>query len=157
MNDGFLRRTVLIGFWPLADFIVTIFANVLLVNTGVIRSVIATSIFASALNVLFLYLLNYEKGLYDIVVKTSKKVGFLKLQKLSAKIGKTLAILLVYLVSGPAMVGAPLIWLLGIRGRKAYMLAILGVTLNSIIWVGGFYHLFWTLVRTVAPQFIPLL
>lgn len=157
MSNGFLRRAFVMGFWPLTDFIVTILANVLLVNSGVVRAIVVTAIIASLFNILFLHLLNYEKDLYSWVAKSTQKVGFVRLKKLSIKVGKTFAVLLAYVISGPAMVGAPLIWLLGVRGKKAYMLAILGVTLNSIIWVGGFYHLFWTLVKTVIARGIPLL
>ena len=120
MSDNLLRRTLIVGFWPLTDFIVTILANILLVNAGVIRAIVITAIVASTLNVLFLYLLNFEKDLHKIVEKSAKKIGFVRFEKLSLKIGKTFAILIAYLVSGPAMVGAPLIWLLGVRGKKAY-------------------------------------
>lgn len=155
MPNEFFRRTALIGFWPMTDFIVTVFANILLVNSGVVRAIIGTTVLASILNILFLHLLSFEKDLYGWMVKSTGTVGFVRLQKMSVKVGKTFAVLIAYLVSGPAMVGAPLIWILGIRGRKAYTLAIIGVILNAIVWVGGFYNLFWVLVKTALVREIP--
>lgn len=156
MRNHFFRRTLLISFWPITDFIITVLANVLIVNLGVIRAVIGTAIAASILNVVFLHLLSFEKELYSWVAKQKKGFAFLRFERLSVKIGKTFAVLIAYVVSGPAMVGAPVIWLLGIRSKKAYTLAILGVTLNSIIWVGGFYHLIWILIKTAIIKGAPI-
>lgn len=145
MHNGVLRRTLLISFWPITDFIVTVLANVLLVNAGVVRAVATTTIIGSLFNIIFIWLLGFEKELYGVILRKTK--GIVRFQNLSAKIGKTFAVLAAYTISGPAMLGAPLIWLLGIRGRRAYMLAVAGITINSIFWVGGVYHLFWVLVR----------
>ncbi len=157
MHKGVLRRTLVIGLWPFTDFIVTVVANVMLVNSGVVRAIVVTTIVGTLLNVLFLHLLSFEHELIDWVQKQTNKLLFVRLHKVSLKVGKTFAVLLAYAVSGPAMVGAPIIWFLGIRGRKAYLLATLGITINSIIWVGGIYHLFWTLVKTVISRGISLL
>lgn len=140
-----VRRTLLISFWPVMDFVLTVLANILIVNTGVIRAVLTMIVVSSIFNVTFLYLLSLETELSRWV---HAQIALHKFKSLSVKIGKAAAVTLVYIISGPAMVGAPLIWLLGIRGRKAYILAIIGVTLNTILWVGGFYHLFWILVKT---------
>lgn len=145
MNNAALRRTLLISFWPIMDFVLTVLANILIVNTGVIRAVLTMIIVSSIFNVIFLYLLSLEIELSRWV---HAQIALSKFKGVSVKIGKAATVILAYVISGPAMVGAPLIWLLGIRGRKAYTLAIIGVTLNTILWVGGFYHLFWILVKT---------
>ncbi|MBI2007129.1 MAG: hypothetical protein HYS83_00260 [Candidatus Blackburnbacteria bacterium] len=50
------------------------------------------------------------------------------------------------------MAGAPLIWLLGIRGMRAYTLVIVGTLLNSLVWVLGIYNLLWVLIREVVNR-----
>ncbi|MBI2594866.1 MAG: hypothetical protein HYW38_01230 [Candidatus Colwellbacteria bacterium] len=135
------------------DFILTVIANVILVHMGVVKAIVVMIVLTSTFNIIFLHLLGMEKEFSSWVKKQTKKWTIVKLEKLSAKVGKSLAILIAYIISGPAMVGAPLIWLLGVRGKRAYLLAIAGVTLNTIFWVGGFYNLFWTLVKVAIARF----
>lgn len=155
MHKEIVRRIFIFGFWPLIDFVITVLANVTLVNFGVGRAILTTVFVGTVLNVIFLKLLSFEKELVTWVNNQAKRVVFVKLEKTSVHIGKSLAVILAYAISGPAMVGAPLIWLLNLRGRRAYLLAMAGVTVNSIIWVGGFYNLFWVLVKTALKREIP--
>ncbi|MBI2405533.1 hypothetical protein HYV21_00560 [Candidatus Microgenomates bacterium] len=147
MNRSVFRRTILVSIWPVADFVLTVLANILIVNTGVIRAVLVMVVVNSIFNVIFLHLLTFEVELSAWVRTQTKKIKLEKFSTISVKIGKAASVIIAYIVSGPAMVGAPLIWLLRIRGWKAYTLAVIGVTLNTILWVGGFYHLFWILVK----------
>lgn len=149
VNNTFLRRALLLTSWPFTDFAITLFANFTLVTFGTIQAVLLTICIGTSLNMLFLYFLSLEKELEVWVKKHTKKVAFARYDRLSAIVGKTTTVILAYIISGPAMVGAPLIWLFGIRGEKAYMLAFVGITLNAIIWVGGIYNLFWALIRSI--------
>lgn len=98
-----------------------------------------------ALNFMLFYLLSLENELQNWIGKQTKKITSWrqKIQKFS--IGESALILIVYTLSGPAMAGVPLLWVLGIKGKKAYFYITIGVVINSILWVGGVYHLFWIL------------
>ena len=157
MHKEILRRIFLFSFWPITDFVITVLANVALVNFGVVRAILATIFVGTIVNVIFLKLLSFERELVVWVNTQAKKIIFVRLEKTSVHIGKSLAVILAYAVSGPAMVGAPLIWILNLRGRRSYMLAMVGVAVNAVIWVGGFYNLFWVLVRTALTREIPFL
>ena len=49
------------------------------------------------------------------------------------------------------MAGLPLIWLLRIRGIRAYVLVVIGTTLNGIFWVGAVYSNIWVILRGLFP------
>lgn len=140
------RRVLTVSIWPFIDWVVTAFANFSLVyfrgtEVGLLKSIFSTAAIAAVLNIGYLYLLGREKWIPEKLSAQAEK--FLELQSRIPFLDrwKSLGILAVYTVSGPAMAGAPLLWLLGFKGRKAYTLAIIGVTLNSIIWVGGVYNI----------------
>ncbi|MBI2591047.1 MAG: hypothetical protein HYW33_04255 [Candidatus Blackburnbacteria bacterium] len=123
----------------------TVFSNTILLRYGVKMAVITTIILMLALNFMLFYLLSLENELQNWIGKQTKKITSWrqKIQKFS--IGESALILIVYTLSGPAMAGVPLLWVLGIKGKKAYFYITIGVVINSILWVGGVYHLFWIL------------
>ncbi len=139
------RRSATIAFWPFIDSIMTVFSNTILLRYGVKMAVITTIILMLALNFMLFYLLSLENELQNWIGKQTKKITSWrqKIQKFS--IGESALILIVYTLSGPAMAGVPLLWVLGIKGKKAYFYITIGVVINSILWVGGVYHLFWIL------------
>lgn len=151
---SFSRRLLTLVFWPSIDIIVAFFANVLLVKFEPARAVIFTTLLAMVLNLVFLHLLYLEKDLQSWVHKRAGKILSLEKKFQAIEHGKNLAVLSVYLISGPAMAGAPLIWLLGIKGLRAYALLIIGVALNSLFWILGVYNIFWVLVREVTSRVI---
>lgn len=146
MNHSF-RRTITITAWPLIDTILTIFSNLVLLHWGVRLAIVATAVVMTTLNLLLFYLLSLEKPVQEWVAKKSEKISLLQKKVKSARYGKTIVILLVFTVSGPAMAGVPLLWLLGIKGRNAVLLIALGSTINSLLWVGGIYNIFWIIAR----------
>lgn len=155
-KDWFLtaRRVLTVALWPFIDWIVTIFANLSLVyfretELGLLKSIFSTAAIATVLNIGYLYLLGREKWIPEKLSAQAEK--FLELERRIPFLDrwKSLGILAVYTVSGPAMAGAPLLWLLGFKGRKAYTLAIIGVTINSIIWVGGVYNVIQQLLLSL--------
>lgn len=149
---SFSRRLLTIVFWPSIDIIVAFFANFMIIRSSPATAVITTGVVAMSLNIIFLHLLFLEKDLQKWVHKRAGKILALEKKFQAVEHGKNLAVLTVYLVSGPAMAGAPLIWLLGIRGLRAYALVIIGVALNSLFWVLGVYNIFWVLVREVLQR-----
>lgn len=146
------RRLLTIVFWPSIDIIVAFFANFMIIRSSPTTAVITTGAVAMSLNIIFLHLLFLEKDLQSWVHKRAGKILSLEKKFQAIEHGKNLAVLTVYLVSGPAMAGAPLIWLLGIKGLRAYALVIIGVALNSLFWVLGVYNIFWVLVREVLQR-----
>lgn len=144
------RRILTFLFWPSIDFFVTFFANVMLIKFSAPTAALWTGVSAVFLNLIFLHLLYLEKDLQFWVHKRAKKILAIekKFQKLEH--GKNLAVLSVYAISGPAMAGAPLIWLLGIRGFQAYALVLVGTLINSLIWVLGVYNLLWLIARQMV-------
>lgn len=148
-NVNWLRRTLTIAFWPFIDSIMTVFSNAILLHYGTKAAVLSTIVVMTLLNFLLFYLLSLEKELQGFIEKQSRKVKFLHKKVGKLEWGKTATILIVYTLSGPAMAGVPLMWVLGMRGKKAYWLIVIGVTMNSILWVGGIYHFFWILVHDV--------
>lgn len=148
------RRALTVGLWPFIDFVVTGFANFSLVyfrgtEVGLLKAIFSTAAVAAILNISYLYLLAREKWIPDKLAQQTEK--FLELQSRIPFLDrwKSLGILAVYTVSGPAMAGAPLLWLLGFKGRKAYTLAAVGVTINSIVWVGGVYNIIQQLLLSL--------
>jgi Flp pilus assembly protein TadB len=124
----------------------------MLVRFGAKTAFLATAIAALFLNLVFLHLLYLERDLQRWVQRRAKRLLFLEQKLQAVEHGKNLAVLTVYLVSGPAMAGAPLIWLLGIKGIRAYVLVIFGTFLNSLVWVMGIYNSLWFLIREVAGR-----
>jgi len=148
----FIRRLVTIGFWPIIDLCVTVFANIMLVKFGVVRATIGTALLNVSLNTGFLYLLHLERQIPAWAAAQARNITLLRPQNLNIEWWRDFAVLAAYAISGPAMVGVPGIWLLGIRGRRAYLLATTGAVLNTALWVGGVYNLFWQLVRLAVTK-----
>ena len=146
MTKTFFRRLLLISTWPLIDFTVAVISNFFLLRFGFWTAVWLTIVLNTIVNILFLRLLYLEK---EWVKKRTRKISFSKYEHISNTYGKTTAVLLAYLASGPAMVGVPLIWLFGIPRKRGYILAFIGVCLNTLVWVGGVYNLLWTLLRDI--------
>jgi len=146
VSNNFLRRLLLLACWPLTDLAVAAISSFFLITSGTAHALIMTVIVGTIVNIFFLRLLYLEKAW---VKKRTEKIPFSKFQKISNTFGQTTAILLAYLISGPAMVGAPLIWLFGIPKNKGYILAFIGVCLNTALWVGGVYNIIWTVIRDI--------
>ncbi len=149
---SWLRRFVTVIFWPSIDIIVAFFANFMIIRSSPTTAVITTGLVAISLNLIFLHLLYLERDLQMWVHKRAGKILALEKKVQAVEHGKNLAVLTVYLFSGPAMAGAPLIWLLGIKGMRAYTLVIIGTLLNSLVWVLGIYNLLWMLIREVVNR-----
>jgi hypothetical protein len=146
MNNS-LRRVITIAAWPFIDTALTIFSNLILLHWGVRLAIVATAVVMTTLNLLLFHLLSLEKPIQEWVTKKSRRISFLQKKIKSLEYGKTTVILLVFTISGPAMAGVPLLWLLGVKGRTAAVLIILGSTINSLLWVGGVYNIFWIVAR----------
>ena len=151
----FGRRIVTVSLWPFIDWVVTIFANFMLFNygkfpLGVVLCVASTAILAAILNVGYLWLLYREKWIPYRVSGYTERVLRLHSRIPYISRWRTLAVFALYAVSGPAMLGAPLIWILGYSPRRGYTLAVVGVTINSILWVGGVYNAVWKLVTSLV-------
>lgn len=147
-----IRRTVIFLFWPSIDLIITFFANFMLVRFDTTIAVIGTGITAMILNLVFLHLLYFETDLQKWVHKRAGLTLTLGRKFQTIKYAQNAIILFVYTISGPVMAGAPLIWLLGIKGKRAYALVFLGTLINSLVWVVGIYNMFWFLVREVMER-----
>lgn len=147
----YLRRLVTLVLWPSIDIIVTIFSNFLILRYNTFVATTATILVMIVLNGALLYLLLLELDLSDwIRAKTRRLEGVRRLIRASA-LRRDLGILAVYTFSGPAMAGLPLIWLLRIRGIRAYALVVIGTTLNGIFWVGAVYSNIWVILRGLFP------
>jgi hypothetical protein len=124
----------------------------MLVHFDAFVAIPATAALTITLNLFFFYLLSFEEELPSLFKPVLSKIQLWEQRIPGLDKGKALAILAVYTISGPAMIGAPLIWLLQIRGKRAYTLIILGAILNAIVWVGGVYNILWLLVRELIAQ-----
>lgn len=144
---SFSRRIITISFWPILDWIVTFISHFMLLKFGVLPAVLVTSVVAITLNIIFYHLLLSEEGVSLWAQKQLRKVKpfYAFISKYSQS--ETLAVLVVYTLSGPAMAGAPLIWLLRIKRARAHFLIVVGIILNSILWTGVIYGTFWRIVR----------
>lgn len=147
-----LRRIITITFWPLIDLVVTLFGNWMLVHSRVWVAILATAFVTMLFNFTLLYLLSFEKAVPRWFEKQIDKISGLHSFLSRMQVGEFVTILIVYVISGPAMAGAPLIWLLGIKGKRAASLVVIGVTLNSILWVGGVYNVLWLLIHEVVVR-----
>lgn len=145
--DYWLRRFSTVIFWPLVDSALTITSYFLIAKLGVVSAIIGIAILAISLNFFFLYLLSFEKEAQQWIAGQFGKIAFWQRRIPGLDRGAFLSVLLVYSLSGPAMLGAPLLWLLGIKGRKRVFLVVVGITLNSIIWVGGVHNAVWLLIE----------
>lgn len=138
-----LRRTLTILAWPTIDTILTVFSNVVLLHFGVKIAVLATIIAMIILNSTLFYLLSIEVEIQKWILRRTGAIAFWQKKIKGLEYGRTGAILAVYTISGPAMAGVPLLWLLGVKKKTAYILIFIGSILNSIVWVGGVYATFW--------------
>lgn len=150
------RRSATIAFWPFIDSIMTVFSNTILLRYGVKTAVITTIILMIVLNFMLFYLLSLEHELQNWIGKQTKKINYWRQKIRKFSIGESALILIVYTLSGPAMAGVPLLWVLGVKGKKAYFYITIGVIINSILWVGGVYHLFWILAYDAIRNWVSL-
>ena len=143
----YLRRLVTLVLWPSIDIIVTIFSNYLILRFNAFVATTVTILVMIVLNSALLYLLTIELDLLDwIRAKTRRLERIRRLIRASA-LRRDLGILAVYTFSGPTMAGVPLIWVLRIKGVRAYTLVVIGTTLNGIFWVGAVYSSIWAILR----------
>ncbi|MBI4028755.1 MAG: hypothetical protein HY376_00080 [Candidatus Blackburnbacteria bacterium] len=150
------RRSATIAFWPLIDSIMTVFSNIILLRYGVKTAVSSTIILMFVLNATLFYLLSLEHELQSWIDKQSKNINSWRKTTQRFNVGESALILIVYTLSGPAMAGVPLLWVLGVKGKKAYFYIAVGVIINSILWVGGIYHIFWILAHEAISQWATL-
>ena len=143
----YLRRLVTLVLWPSIDIIVTIFSNYLIFRFNGFVATTATIAVMIVLNGALLYLLLLELDLSDWIRAKTDRLDKIRRFVEATERRRSLVILLVYTLSGPTMAGVPLIWLMGITGRRAYTLVVVGTTLNGIFWVGAVYSSIWAILR----------
>ncbi|OGY09022.1 MAG: hypothetical protein A2782_00860 [Candidatus Blackburnbacteria bacterium RIFCSPHIGHO2_01_FULL_43_15b] len=134
----------------------TVFSNTILLRYGVKTAVVSTIVLMFILNCALFYLLSLERELQSWINKQSKNIRTWQKNLQRFNVGESALILIVYTLSGPAMAGVPLLWVLGIKGKKAYFYITIGVTINSILWVGGVYHVFWILAYDAISSWTAL-
>ena len=147
----YLRRLVTLVLWPSIDIIVTLFSNYLILRYNGFVATTATIAVMIVLNGALLYLLLLELDLSDWIRAKTKRLQKIRRFVEATERRRNLVILLVYTLSGPTMAGVPLIWLMGITGKRAYTLVLIGTTLNGIFWVGAVYSSIWALLRDYIP------
>lgn len=146
---SWVRRIFIILIWPFADSFLNIFANIFLLQFGREVAILATVIVKTIINITFFNLLNKEKELQEKITRKATDLLKLKIKVQKWEHGKILAALFIFTISGPAMVGVPFVWLLGISKKSAYLLIFFGSAINSIFWVGGVYNTFWIVVKEI--------
>ncbi len=151
----YLRRLVTLVLWPSIDIIVTVFSNYLILRYNAFTATSATILVMIVLNGALLYLLLLELDLSDWIRAKTARLEKIRRFVEATERRRNLVILLVYTLSGPTMAGVPLIWLMGITGKRAYALVVVGTTLNGIFWVGAIYSSIWTVLRQVFAFSLP--
>lgn len=147
----FLRRLVTVVLWPSIDIIVTLFSNYLILRYNAFVATTATILVMVVLNGALLYLLLLELDLSDWIRAKTERLEKIRRFVEATERRRNLVVLLVYTLSGPTMAGVPLIWLMGITGRRAYTLVVVGTTLNGLFWVGAIYSSIWAVLREFFP------
>ncbi len=147
----YLRRLVTLVLWPSIDIIVTIFSNYLILRFNAFVATSATILVMIVLNGALLYLLLLELDLSDWIRAKTDRLEKIRRFVEATERRRNLVILLVYTLSGPTMAGVPLIWLMGITGKRAYILVVVGTTLNGLFWVGAIYSSIWAVLREFFP------
>ena len=143
----YLRRLVTLVLWPSIDIVVTLFSNYLILRFNGFVATTATILVMIVLNGALLYLLMLELDFSDWIRAKTERLQKIRRFVHATDRRRDLVILLVYTFSGPTMAGVPLIWLMGITGRRAYALVVIGTTLNGIFWVGAIYSSIWAILR----------
>jgi hypothetical protein len=151
----YLRRLVTLVLWPSIDVIVTIFSNYLILRFNGFVATTATIAVMIVLNGALLYLLLLELDLSDWIRAKTDRLEKIRRFVEATERRRNLVILLVYTLSGPTMAGVPLIWLMGITGKRAYALVVIGTTLNGIFWVGAVYSSIWAILREFFTLNLP--
>lgn len=151
----YLRRLVTLVLWPSIDIIVTIFSNYLILRYNAGIATTATILVMIVLNCALLYLLLLELDLSDWIRAKTARLEKIRRFVEATERRRNLVILLVYTLSGPTMAGVPLIWLMGITGKRAYTLVVVGTTLNGIFWVGAIYGSIWAVLRQAFAFSLP--
>ncbi len=147
----YLRRLVTLVLWPSIDIIVTLFSNFLILKFNAPIATAATIMVMVVLNGALLYLLMLELDLSDWIRAKAERLQKIRNFVYASDRRRDLMVLLVYTFSGPTMAGVPLIWLMGITGRRAYSLVVIGTTLNGVFWVGAVYSSIWAILRGLIP------
>ena len=147
----YLRRLVTLVLWPSIDIIVTLFSNYLILRYNGFVATTATIAVMIVLNGALLYLLLLELDLSDWIRAKTARLEKIRRFVEATERRRNLVILLVYTLSGPTMAGVPLIWLMGITGKRAYTLVVVGTTLNGLFWVGAVYSSIWAILRELFP------
>ncbi len=151
----YLRRLVTLVLWPSIDIIVTIFSNYLILRYNGFVATTATILVMIVLNGALLYLLLLELDLSDWIRAKTARLEKIRRFVEATERRRNLVVLLVYTLSGPTMAGVPLIWLMGITGKRAYTLVVVGTTLNGIFWVGAIYSSIWAVLRELFSFNMP--
>lgn len=151
----YLRRLVTLVLWPSIDIIVTLFSNFLILRYNTFVATTATILVMIVLNGALLYLLLLELDLSDWIRAKTDSLEKIRRFVEATERRRNLVILLVYTLSGPTMAGVPLIWLMGITGKRAYMLVLIGTTLNGIFWVAAIYSSVWAILREAFAFRLP--
>ena len=151
----YLRRLVTLALWPSIDIIVTLFSNFLILQFNGFVATAATILVMIVLNGALLYLLLLELDFSDWIRAKAERLQRIRNFVYASERRRDLMVLLVYTFSGPTMAGLPLIWLMGITGRRAYSLVVIGTTLNGIFWVGAVYSSIWAVLRAIFSFSLP--
>ena len=151
----YLRRLVTLVLWPSIDIIVTLFSNFLILKFNAPIATAATIMVMVVLNGALFYLLMLELDLSDWIRAKAERLQKIRNFVYASNRRRDLMVLLVYTFSGPTMAGVPLIWLMGITGRRAYSLVVIGTTLNGIFWVGAVYSSIWAVLRAIFSFSLP--
>lgn len=151
----FLRRLVTVALWPSIDIIVTLFSNYLILRFNPVVATAATIAVMIVLNSALLYLLTIELDLLDWIRAKTRRLERTRRLIRASDLRRDLGILAVYTFSGPTMAGLPLIWVLRIKGVRAYTLVVIGTTLNGIFWVGAVYSSIWAVLREFFTFSLP--
>ncbi len=150
-----LRRLVTVALWPSIDIIVTVFSNYLILRFNPVVATAATIAVMIVLNSALLYLLSIELDLLDWIRAKTRHLERTRRLIRASDLRRDLGILAVYTFSGPTMAGLPLIWVLRIKGVRAYTLVVIGTTLNGIFWVGAVYSSIWAILRELFAFSLP--
>ncbi|MCY4436403.1 MAG: hypothetical protein OXE05_03615 [Chloroflexi bacterium] len=151
----YLRRLVTLVLWPSIDIIVTLFSNYLILRFNPFVATAATILVMIVLNGALLYLLMLELDFSDWIRAKAERLQRIRNFVYASERRRDLMVLLVYTFSGPTMAGVPLIWLMGITGRRAYSLVVIGTTLNGIFWVGAIYSSIWAILGELFAFNLP--
>lgn len=146
------RRIFTFALWPTIDFLLTLFSFSLLATFDAWVAVPVMAVAITILNLFFFHMLSLEKEIPSFFPNQRKTLKEWEKRIPGLDRGKNIALLAVYTISGPAMVGTPLLWLLGVRGKRAHAIILFGSFLNALLWTGGIFNLFWFLIKVLVVK-----